>query len=582
MGEVGGKGREKSFGAFWWANREFECGSSAVGIHEGQCRSPADSALSEQEQSPSGAAALPTGVSFVRWRQVSLPVVCGLLLLLLLAWWLRSDQLLTVSFWFDEACSWRISQFKLPKLLTAVQHDAHPPLFYLLQKGWQFVWGTSVLAARSLSLCCGLAGVFAMMFLVTTEPEHDRRHKLGFNWLVWGAGFCIAWSPLQIALSQQARPYPLSVLLSLLAATFLCKALDHPDRLSYWLQFCVTGMLLSFTHYLALFVLPALFLFALVEISRDRQIQHQPLNRHRLLGIAGSMILLQLVWWGWIPIFQFQSARTLDQFWLPPLTVDRWKSIITEALTAQNLQMPGMRGWEVVEWIVIPLWIGLPVLAGFSGSRLGRLSAWGALGPLLGITLFSCWSRNIFEPRLLCAAQAFLSLALMIVISRLPSWRGRMVFLGIVGLSQLTLGREYSMERNWHAKHAGLHRAIDSLNEVRQADEPVIVSSPFLFPSIVTQSRFPEGIVVAYAGDHRHDVLAGPPLQPQDYEQVQEILKRRPPVIWTVDAEQFFGGSTSVSVPAEYRTDKQWRAAESFGIPLEVLLRRYRLPDSDP
>lgn len=500
----------------------------------------------------------------------------------MLAFLLRVDHLLAVSFWFDEACSWRISQFDWPELFAAVRHDAHPPLFYLLQKGWQSVWGTSVLSARSLSLCCGLGAVVAMVVLATTLRNEVHSHEADPNrssskWLPWGAGICLACSPLQISLSQQARPYALAVLLSLLAAICLMRAIRTPGSLWSWLAFSMVGGLLSFTHYFGLFTLLALFVFALLEVVVDRSPEHRPENRFRIVGLAGSAACLQLAWWNWIPTFQLQSARTLAQFWLPLLTWEHWENVVTEAITARSFDDS-----PAISWGVLPIWMGIPVLAAMGGGRPGRLAACGAGIPLLGLTAYSLCTRNILEPRLLCSAQAFLCLGLMLVVARLPSRTGRTVCLGGVSIGLLMLCGEYSAERNWHANHAGLRQAMDSLSQLRQADEPVIVSTPFLFASLVSQSQSPEQIFVAYQGDHCRDVLAGPPLLKSDYENVPTLLHSRPATFWTVDAERVFDGTARVVVPEEYRPAGQWRLAESYGIPMEIVVRRYQLPASTP
>src|SRR5216684_2178822 len=61
--------------------------------------------------------------------------------------------------------SWRITTYSVPLLLEHLQRDTHPPLYYLILKGWVKVAGSSPAAMRGLSVFLGLLGLLVVWIL---------------------------------------------------------------------------------------------------------------------------------------------------------------------------------------------------------------------------------------------------------------------------------------------------------------------------------------------------------------------------------------------------------------------------------
>ncbi len=84
-----------------------------------------------------------------------------------LAFGLRFHGMDLQSFWLDELFSVTVADPDSPvgDMVTRLNHDVHPPLFYFLLRGWIDVFGASELGARSLSAAFGCAGiVFAAVY----------------------------------------------------------------------------------------------------------------------------------------------------------------------------------------------------------------------------------------------------------------------------------------------------------------------------------------------------------------------------------------------------------------------------------
>ena len=77
-------------------------------------------------------------------------------LLLWVATWLRFHHLGAQSFWNDEGNSARLSERTLQLIIEGTASDIHPPLYYLLLRGWRELLGDSEFALRALSAFAGL------------------------------------------------------------------------------------------------------------------------------------------------------------------------------------------------------------------------------------------------------------------------------------------------------------------------------------------------------------------------------------------------------------------------------------------
>ena len=76
--------------------------------------------------------------------------------LLLLAAALRFHRLGAQSFWNDEGNSARLSERSLQLIVEGTASDVHPPLYYLLLRGWRELAGESEFGLRSLSAFAGI------------------------------------------------------------------------------------------------------------------------------------------------------------------------------------------------------------------------------------------------------------------------------------------------------------------------------------------------------------------------------------------------------------------------------------------
>ncbi len=108
----------------------------------------------------------------------------------------------------DEAASWLTAHYPLPDLVAHTSHEAYPPLYFLVLKGWTWLAGDGEAALRSLSVLFGLAMVL-IGWRWATESLGRRAGLVALAFL--------AISPLAIANARDARMYAMESAFTTLA-----------------------------------------------------------------------------------------------------------------------------------------------------------------------------------------------------------------------------------------------------------------------------------------------------------------------------------------------------------------------------
>ena len=107
--------------------------------------------------------------------------------------------------WFDEIYSWHNTLISYYNIVIFTAGDIHPPLYYLTLKVWVSLFGSSVIALRSLSAITASAAIFYIY------PVSKRILSAENGILVI---ILYSLSPLNIYFSQEARMASLNLFLN--------------------------------------------------------------------------------------------------------------------------------------------------------------------------------------------------------------------------------------------------------------------------------------------------------------------------------------------------------------------------------
>lgn len=225
-------------------------------------------------------------------------------LILLLAAALRFHLIESQSFWNDEGNSARLSERSISLIIEGTASDIHPPLYYLLLRGWRELLGDSEFSLRAMSAFIGLA-LAAATFSLGRRLLGSKNYPPALI-----AAFMVALNPALVYYSQETRMYELLAFLALISTLLLVKWLQSGyGRLVPAAGYVILAAAGLYTHYFFPAVLVAqnlVFFSWLIYHGRGTggRTSASP-SRKQLYQTLGSwLIMMLLVWALYLPWFQ--------------------------------------------------------------------------------------------------------------------------------------------------------------------------------------------------------------------------------------------------------------------------------------
>jgi mannosyltransferase len=365
-----------------------------------------------------------------RWGDVAiLAVTIGLGTLLRL----RTRQ----DLWVDEAISVSIARESLPDLLSALRHDGHPPVYYLLLHGWMEVFGESAVAVRALSMVVSVATL--PVAWVAGKRYGGRRCALA-------AVVLMAVTPLAVRFGSETRMYALVVLLSLLGWLAISRAFERPSAGRLLVVTLLTGALLL-THYWSFYLTGG----TLVLLAWCACWGHMP-RRQASRRVFCAVALGGALFVPWLPVFVDQLGSTGTPWGVPARPAQMVASLLVGGGQSGEAQVFGvaLAVLALLGLVARPLGdarveLDLRTRAATRAEVLvvGATLCLAAVGGYLGGVSFMARYTAVVLP-LLVLVCAF-------GVTQLPSWRWRDAVLAVVVVLGLVASLEESLETRTQA-----------------------------------------------------------------------------------------------------------------------------------
>lgn len=507
----------------------------------------------------------------------ALRTTVGLFVVLLLALGLRGHSLATRSLWFDEAFSWRLTEFPLVEMVQRVGRDNHPPLYFLLLKAWSAVFGVSEWALRGLSVLLGgatIAGIYLFTWEAFRRPDETTEQTMRRRRLALFAATAVAFSVFQIRWAWEVRMYTLGTALAAFSSWAFFRALHAPpSAVRPWLLFGLLDLLFAYTHYYALFsiVAQALFLAGLLLVASRGSPQtffRDPRFWHALL--AGEMVALG--WLPWLPTFLAQREQVLAAFWGRP--VRGWD---VARACARMLFTPENGRIEPSESLMAAGVFTAILLAVLWRARGGGWYVFlaAAIPPTVSV-LLSRVGMHAFSCRYLLFAHLFLLTALGVVVGRISFPLGRSLL--AVYILAIAVGTYWDFWRALDIDHKpGARGAAAHIDRLRRPGEPVVVASPLFFLPLAyhtTDRRdwyvfAPDGGLIHYEGAAaiRSEEIV-------NTAKLNALPGRR---VWVVNMERGGWGHRAVPIPPGWIVRSEQRFPDVYDVQGEVVAVEYEI-----
>lgn len=284
--------------------------------------------------------------------------------LLALAIGLRLFNLGAAPLWYDEAFSDLVTRLPIREMMQALAGDVHPPLYYwllwIMQRiGLGSPWGLRLISAAASIGSVILAGHLARLI---TKESWAETITIGL----------MAFAPMNLHYSQEARMYALLQLLILIALVAIYK--------QRWAILTIATGLAMLSHTYGLFYAASLCLVAWL-VSRNNWRKWIP-----SFGLAG------LIWlpWGSVMLTQMQDLQS-SGYWIQPVSIGRILTALQKmifsfalpnemALATMIMLGVGMgilvvtlaRSWHERSWLSLAIMAGLPLLLAVLASWIWR------------------------------------------------------------------------------------------------------------------------------------------------------------------------------------------------------------------
>jgi uncharacterized membrane protein len=268
------------------------------------------------------------------------------------------------SMWLDEGIAyWNQKQ---PDMIGwMAEKDVHPPLYFVLLKGWVALTGTSAVGMRMFSALAALLSVAAIVPLAKRIARDRSREEL---WLIPILGaLLLALNDSEISLAQDVRLYSLRTLLALLSVFFYLRWSRKPSvgRAALWVG---TLVALYHTNYIGVYMGAIEGLHALFFLRGRRRV-----------GAIGLLILSGLLFAPWMLVYGIGQTDTdtgidaaLPSSWATLVELgfkyfsQMWSLMI-------GLMLFGLVRWDDgrVRWrplsstVLLGLWVGFTVVVTF-------------------------------------------------------------------------------------------------------------------------------------------------------------------------------------------------------------------------
>ena len=214
------------------------------------------------------------------------------------------------SFWIDELISLCHAEAiqDIASFLSAACGNVHPPLYFLILKGWSAFGGGEVYL-RFLSVFFGVAVIPAVYFL--------GREVLAEGPAV-GAAFLAAVSPFYLLYDREVRMYSLLTFLTVSSVYFFLRAL-RTGRNVHWALYTILTTLNVYVHYHACLVVAFEWVFYFLGYAKYRQFW---------LKAVISQLVVAACFVFWLPGFWYQIQNptlfTLDAPDKFPVAIGAW------------------------------------------------------------------------------------------------------------------------------------------------------------------------------------------------------------------------------------------------------------------
>ncbi|MFR3249927.1 MAG: hypothetical protein ACLTQL_02160 [Eisenbergiella sp.] len=242
--------------------------------------------------------------------------------------------------WTDEIFTMKLLKEDFAGIVEGTAKDVHPPLYYLIAKTAQLLFGESLQVQKIVTLI--------PMSLTLALGAGKLRKQFGFLtglFYIWIAG-CI---PCTMEFAVQVRMYSMALLAVTCCGIYAWECWKEGKK-SQWTGLALSALAAAYLHYFALvsvlWIIGILFLAILFG------------KRERLRGWLIAAACMAAGYAPWLGTFLEQFSGVSESYWIPPITWETVAGCFQWAFGIHKWQWPGWLFTGVLVGAAVWLLIG--------------------------------------------------------------------------------------------------------------------------------------------------------------------------------------------------------------------------------
>lgn len=384
------------------------------------------------------------------------------------------------SVWFDEAYSIMLAKRPVGDLLYLTSIDTHPPLYYLLLKGWAGLFGWGEFALRSLSVLA-MGGAVVLAGLFTKRFFGIRAALMTLPFLVL--------APFLLRYGFEVRMYAPASLIGVAATYVLAIATGTNNKKTSWKLYLLYAVLVALGVYTLYYtaLLWLVHVIWLIWLARHRK--QSFLKQRWWLAYFGSVILFL----PWLPTFAAQLGNGALAPIAQQMTIENLAGVVSFLFVYQPAwQLNALASLVITGVIAAIICLVSKAYYGVTAKQKTYfvLVLFYALLPILLIALI-CLAKPMYVERYL--AHVIVGMVLMIGISvwavsqkrpRLAySLGGFLIAVMLLGIGQLAMAGNYNFQRLQVPQVAQAAQQLNCNDYIMAADPYVAIELAFYLPN---------------------------------------------------------------------------------------------------
>lgn len=379
---------------------------------------------------------------------------------------------LAQSVWFDEAYSLTVARQSISQLVHLTSIDVHPPLYYLLLKAWNSLFGWNDFSYRLLGAVLGTLIVGASGLLT--------KKLFGVKAMVIALPL-VTLAPFMIRYDFEIRMYALAALLGLIATYILIVALEAKRRQAiWWIVYALLVVISMYTVYYIALLWIAHLVWLLIQARKNRQVVAKQPWVYAYLGAI-------VVFLPWIPVFIGQITNGALANIAQAMTIENLMGIVSFGFLYQSTGQLGAWGAIVmVALLCVLVWLGISTYKTSNTSERSylKLLVLYVLVPVGVVTIVSLFRPFYVERYLvpvLIGGYILTGVAVAFAARRTPR-KAFVAFMfliavSVAGLFNLSAQGNFNFQR-WQAPAVKSTAAI--IGEC-QANQAVLAADPYVY-----------------------------------------------------------------------------------------------------